>query len=134
MSSSPGKRRVPGDAETIVEVLLRRSREQPDDIAFRFLGDGKSETATATYAQLQAAIDARTADLLRRGAAGERVGLVYGSSPEFITDLFACFAAGAVAIPLAPPRPGRHSPLLEAVVADAAPRMMLTSARLAAWK
>ena len=105
MSSAPDNKRVPDDAETIGDVLLRRSREHGDDIALRFLGDGKTETATFTYAQLQAAVDARAADLLRRGAAGERVGLVYGSCPEFIVDLFSCFAVGAIAVPLAPPRP-----------------------------
>lgn len=132
MSPAPDNHRVPGGAETIGDVLLRRSREQGDDVAFRFLKDGKTETATFTYAQLQAAVDARAADLLLRGAAGARVGLVYGSCPEFIVDLFSCFAVGAIAVPLAPPRPRRRNPLLEAVVADTAPRMILTSERLAA--
>ena len=132
MFSAPRKRPMSAEGVTIGDVLRRRSREQANDIAFRFLEDGKTETATFTYAQLQAAVDLRAADLLRRGATGERVGLVYGSCPEFIIALFGCFAAGAIAVPLAPPRPRRHSPLLEAVVSDAAPLLILTSEQLAA--
>src|SRR3954468_10019568 len=115
------------------DVLRWRSRETPDRLAYVFLEDGETESARLTFGELDARARAVAAALVGRGAAGERVLLLFPPGLDFIAAFFGCLYAGAVAVPSyppAPPRPGRGQPRLRAIVEDAAPGFVLTTESL----
>ncbi len=117
--------------ETLTEILRRRALEQPDRAAFTFLADGERETASLTYAELDAGARAVAALLQERGARGERVLLLFDAGLEFVTSFFGCLYAGAVAVPAPPPHParlGRTLPRVQAIAADSRPAVALTTA------
>ncbi len=116
---------------TLVEVLRRRATAQADKLAYRFLVDGENEGASITYAELDRRARAVGALLAAQGAAGERALLLYPSGLEFIVSFLGCLYAGAVAVPVHPPRANRPASRLAAIVDDAAPRFVLTAAALA---
>ncbi len=74
------------------------------------------------------------ARLQELGIAGERALLLYPPGLEFITAFFGCLSAGVVAVPTPLPRPNRPAERLRAILQDAAPRVVVTTAALAAEK
>jgi len=122
------------DFATFADLLRTRARETPDGLAYVFLQDGEKETERLTFAELDARARALAAWLERRQPAGERALLLYPPGLDFVAAFFGCLYAGAVAVPSYPPapvRPGRGQPRLRAIVEDAAPRFVLTTAGLA---
>ncbi len=115
---------------TLVELLRRRARHQGGRIAYAFLLDGEAEEATLTYAELDRRARAIGSRLQELGAAGERAVLVYPPGLEYVGAFFGCLYAGAVAVPAYPPRPNRPPDRLVSMLADAAPRYVLTTARV----
>jgi amino acid adenylation domain-containing protein len=121
---------------TLVDLLCRRAAERPDGLAYVFLADGETEAERLTYGELDRRARAVAAwlqgRLQGRGAAGERVLLLFSPGLEFITAFFGCLYAGAVAVPTYPPRPGRAQPRLRAIAGDARPRFALAGSAIAA--
>ncbi len=115
---------------SFVDLLRRRAAEQPDDLAYVFLKEGEEEGERLAYGPLEARVRAVAARLQQVGASGERVLLLYPSGLDFVTAFLACLYAGAVAVPTYPPRSKRSLPRLEAIAADARPRVVLTTSAL----
>lgn len=59
--------------------------------------------------------------------AGDRVLLCYPPGLDFIVGLFACFAAGAIAVPAFPPRRNRKASRIRSIVVDANARWALST-------
>lgn len=78
-------------AATFVDVLGERSGPAFDCGA-----------ASLSYAELHARARAVGASLLDRGLAGERVLVLLPAGLDYLTALFGCWYAGAVAVPLSP--------------------------------
>lgn len=116
-----------GDGATLVELLRQRALEQPNDRAYTFLIDGEEEGASITYEELDRCARALAVALDRRGAAGERALLVYPPGLEFVAAFFACLYAGVVAVPANPPHSNRQAPRLDAILADAQAKYVLTT-------
>lgn len=95
---------------TLVQLLHRRAMNQPERLAYTFWPDGEKEHAILTYGELDRRARAGAALLQSLGATGERVLLLYPPGLDFIAAFFACLYAGAVAVPVYPPR--RNSPFL----------------------
>src|SRR5215207_1665862 len=114
-------------AASFAETLAERAREQPDDVAFTFLGDeGESPL---TYGELDQRARAIGAAIREAGGTGKRAVVVYPPGLDYVAALFGCFRAGAVAVPAYPPdptRPERAFTRLVAIVRDARPRLLLT--------
>jgi len=96
--------------------LLARLAERSTDetLAFRFLDDGE-ELAWAGLATRAAAIGA---ELARRAATDRPVLVAQPLGAELIASLFGCWLAGAIAVPVYPPRGSRHRARFDAVRAD----------------
>ena len=63
-----------------------------------------------------------------------RALLLYPPGLDFVAAFFGCLYAGVIAVPSYPPapsRPGRGQPRLQAILADCAPSVVLTTAALA---
>ncbi|HUT18659.1 MAG TPA: AMP-binding protein, partial [Anaerolineae bacterium] len=120
------------DVSTLVELLQRRAHSLPDQRAYTMLAEGQTDRIHLTYGQLDRearAIGARLQSVL---AAGERVLLLYPDGLEYVTAFFGCLYAGAVPIPVYPPRLNRANPRIQAIATDAQARIALTTTSIAA--
>jgi len=120
------------DARDLVSLLQRRAQMQANDVACVFLDRGETELARLTFAALDRRARAIAARLQKLNLAGgpARALLLYPSGLDYIEAFFGCLYAGVVAVPAYPPT-GRHRRRLEAIVEDAAPRIVLTVSHLA---
>jgi acyl-CoA synthetase (AMP-forming)/AMP-acid ligase II/alkylation response protein AidB-like acyl-CoA dehydrogenase/acyl carrier protein len=124
---------IDANAETIVEILRRRAKGQPQQRAYTFLVDGKVEGATFTYGELDRRARAIGAWLQQHQAQGERVMLLYPQGMEVIAAFLGCLYAGAIAIPVPAPESGRLKrtlPRLQAIAKDARATFVLTAAAI----
>ncbi|HEX2094222.1 MAG TPA: AMP-binding protein [Longimicrobiaceae bacterium] len=117
-------------ASTFVELLAWRAAASPDAIAYRFLRDGEGESVDITYAGLDRQARHVAARLLELKAADERVLLLYPPGLDYVAAFFGCLYAGAKAVPAYPPRANRSVERLDAIIADARPRVALTTPAL----
>ncbi|BBL76689.1 fatty acyl-AMP ligase [Methylomagnum ishizawai] len=120
----------PSRPETFVEVLRGHTLERPDQPALTFLEHGEREAAEWSYAELDQRARALAARLQALGAAGQPVLLAYPPGLEFVAAFCACLYAGAIAVPVPSPLPGRISPRTAAIAAEVRPRWVLTASPL----
>ncbi|HYO13665.1 MAG TPA: AMP-binding protein, partial [Thermoanaerobaculia bacterium] len=99
----------------------------PEKRAFTFLAEGEEESAVCTYAELDGRARAIGALLHQLGAEGERVLLLLPPGLDLVASFFGCLYAGAVAVPVFPPRSSRMLPRLQAILEDARPTVALTT-------
>ena len=113
--------------QTITHVLRRRAAAQPHRLAYSFYTDSAT-AADFTYSQLDQRVRAIAARLQQLGVApGNRVLLLYPPGLEYVAAFFGCLYAGAVAVPVYPPRPNRSMARLAAIAVDAQPAAALTT-------
>lgn len=86
--------------------LLARAAESSCGVRFF---DRKGGTTEYLFSDLYADAAALSAQLQSRVQKGDRVGLIFSTSDEFVRSLFAVSMTGAVPVCLAPPRLGRGS-------------------------
>ena len=116
----------------LVETLRAQARQYPNRRALTFLADGESESATLSFAELDARAVTIARELRARGLRGHAVALLFPSGPEFVAAFLGCLYAGVIAVPLPPPRPNRRDARLEAVIENCQPPLALTTQSLAA--
>jgi len=114
-------------APTLVDLLRQRAAYRPHDRAFTFLVDGEHEELNITYAELDRKARAVGAWLMDRGMTGKRALLLYPSGLDFIAAFMGCLYGGAIAVPAYPPRKNRSVERIEAIAADAAASVALTT-------
>jgi amino acid adenylation domain-containing protein len=112
---------------TLVEVARRRAAEHPERPVYTFLTDGEEEGARLSYGELDLRARTIAARLQALGVGrGERALLLFPPGLDFVTAFLGCLYAGVVAVPAYPPRSRRLLPRLQAIAADARPRVALT--------
>ncbi|GAC1405948.1 MAG: hypothetical protein NVSMB6_01300 [Burkholderiaceae bacterium] len=117
---------ISSPASTILNRLLDRVRDTPDQLAFRFLS-GSEAPQQLSYRQLYQAACALQVELSQRFPAGSRLILMYPPGLDFVVALFATWLAGNVAVPVVPPRGSSGADPLAAIIANCAPAAILTS-------
>ncbi|WP_413363523.1 fatty acid--CoA ligase family protein [Lysinibacillus sp. 3P01SB] len=81
----------------LVEQIRQQAFEQPEKIAYYFMGKGTS------YAELEHTVGRFAATLQDMGVKkGDHVALLLGNTPHFIISLYATMRLGATAIPINP--------------------------------
>jgi len=120
----------------LLDVLHYWSSEQPERRAFSFRSHvgHQVEDVHLSFGELELRTRSLAARLQELGFEGERALLLYPSGLEFVTAFLGCLAAGVVAVPTPLPRPNRPMARLRAILGDARPRVVLTTAALAAEK
>jgi acyl-CoA synthetase (AMP-forming)/AMP-acid ligase II len=119
----------PSNASTMVEALRLHAQSTPGRAAFRFL-PAASARIDLSFADLDQAA-ARLAGILRsRVRRGDRVLMFYPPGLDFVTAFFGVLYAGAVAVPLVPPRRSGNS-AIAVLIDNAEPALVLTSSHLA---
>jgi len=118
-----------GASEGFAHVLRARARESAKAMAFRFVSDGHAEEIT--YSELDRRARAAAVDILDvTDGRPERALLLYPPGLDYLTALFGCLYAGAVAIPAFPPgaaRQPRTLSRLTAIIEDAGASLVLTT-------
>ncbi|MFT3990484.1 MAG: amino acid adenylation domain-containing protein [Luteolibacter sp.] len=99
----------------------------PDQTAFRFLIDGETSETSLDYATLALRARRLANLLISKNAATRPVILAYPPGPDFLIGLFACWHAGAIAVPAYPPQGSRHRKRLAAILADSSATFMLAA-------
>ncbi|GMK39953.1 acyl-CoA synthetase [Paenibacillus sp. CCS19] len=110
---------------TITQVLEERFHNQANDKAFTFMDSEVEETIT--YQQLFERSYSVARTLREHGAAGERVIIAYNSSLEYIYSFFGCLMAGAIAVPVYPPRTSKKDARFDSILDDSGAAIVVTS-------
>ncbi|MGV0634831.1 fatty acyl-AMP ligase [Mycolicibacillus trivialis] len=122
------------DGATLVSVLEANVADLAATTAYRYLdyrhtADGRA--VELSWDRLGARLRAVAARLQQISAPGDRVAILAPQGVDYVVGFFAAIAAGGIAVPLfAPELPGQ-SDRLHAVLADAEPTVVLTTAEVA---
>jgi acyl-CoA synthetase (AMP-forming)/AMP-acid ligase II len=103
---------------SLTELLVLRAAKQPRQLAYRFFDGSVESEGGITYDELDARARRIASGLRREGVKGERVLLFGTTGLDFVASFFGILYAGAVAVPLSPPRPSKAF-RLKAIVRDA---------------
>ena len=117
---------------TWVDVLQYRSERDPLKTALVYLADGENDEQCISYSEIARRARAIGAFLIQHGGVGDRVLLVYPPGNDFVCAFFGCLYAGKIAVPAYPPRKNRKLSRLQAIVADASPKVVLTTEEIKA--
>lgn len=107
---------------TLPQLVRDRAQSDGDRMAYVFLPN-ESGAQSLTWGQLHQRASAKGARLLERGAEGKSVLLLLPSGLEFVEALFACWYAGAIAVPACLPRHRRVKDRLDLLLADASAKL-----------
>ena len=111
----------------MVELMRSRALENPDFVAYRYLGDGENETARLTFGELDRQARTIGARLQQITKSGDRVIMLYSSGFEPVIGLFGCLYANTVSVPALPVQPNRPPDAFVAMLKDAQAKVVLTT-------
>ncbi|AZC27739.1 non-ribosomal peptide synthetase [Pseudomonas sessilinigenes] len=117
---------------TLAQALQRRAVLAPDQVALRFLAEDQEQNVVLSYRDLDLRARTIAAALQANAEFGDRAVLLFPSGPDYVAAFFGCLYAGVIAVPAYPPESARrhHQERLISIMADAEPRLLLTSAGL----
>ena len=115
----------------LITFLNRSIAHCGDDVAYRYLDytqQADGQRLELTWSQMGIRSRAIAARLQQVTSRGDRVAVLAPQGLDYITGFFAAIEAGVIAVPLfAPELPG-HAERLDAVLGDAQPSVVLTTA------
>src|SRR5690349_10063491 len=117
---------------SLVEIVSWRAQHQTDLPAYTFLANGETQEAHLSYGDLDRQARAIATLLLQWRVSGERVLLLYPPGLTYVAAFFGCLYAGAVAVPVYPPRSNRHDLRLAAIARDSQATFALTTSAILA--
>jgi acyl-CoA synthetase (AMP-forming)/AMP-acid ligase II len=117
-------------AVTMVEALREHAQTMPERPALRFL-PAASARIDLSFAALDSSAVKLAGALRARVRRGDRVLMFYPPGLDFVIAFFAVLYAGAIAVPLVPPRRSGSSRIIAALIDNAEPALVLTSSHLA---
>ena len=118
---------------SLIAILQERAKNQPHQLAYRFLKDGEQEEVSMTYEMLDRRARSIGARLQALTQSGDRVLLLLPQGLDFIAAFYACLYAKTIAIPVIPPHPLQVEKSLSAafrIMADAKPTAALLNTPL----
>ena len=112
---------------TIVEALRFRAEHQPNAPAFIYLRDGQSEEEILTFQALDQRASEIAHVLKSKVPPGGRVLVNHSPGLEYVASFYGCLYAGAVAVPVYPPRFNPKLDRLVSITKSAQAEVALTS-------
>ncbi|MFL6623512.1 MAG: fatty acyl-AMP ligase [Sulfurifustis sp.] len=119
--------------DSIVDLLREHASRRGEETSFVFLANGETEHGRISFLQLERRVQAVANLLVQRGLRGERVALLFQPGLDFIAAFFGCLAAGAVAVPVSPPRHPDECNHATGIVHAAGAQLILADAATAAY-
>jgi len=113
---------------TLVEPLQNRALHQPEQ-KYTFLLEGKTETASLTYRELDAIVRSHAVRLQTLGVTGERALLLFPPGLDYLAAFFGWLYAKAIAVPLYPPKLKRNLAKISAIAKDAGATVAIAPTR-----
>ncbi|MEO0540138.1 MAG: fatty acyl-AMP ligase [Cyanobacteria bacterium P01_A01_bin.105] len=110
---------------TWVDLLSERATQQPSRIAFQIWNDGAVSSDPLTYGDLDGRSRAIAARMQQLNLQGERVLLLCPPGLDYILAFCACMYAGAIAVPIYPPRPNQSLERFQGIADDAQASLIL---------
>ncbi|WP_110970558.1 AMP-binding protein [Pseudomonas huaxiensis] len=114
---------------SLVDVLRARARV-PASTGLTYLQGGEHELERMTWQQLDAAARTVAIRLCQITSPGNRALLLFPQGYAFLVAFFGCLYAGVVAVPAYPPKRNQKQTRLQAIIDDAQPGLVLTTASL----
>jgi len=115
---------------SLVELLCWRAENRPAHAAYIFLTDGEREEVSLSYEELDRQARAVGSLLQSLDAAGERVLLLYPQGLEYLIAFWGCLYAGAVAVPVYPPRFNQNLNRILSIATNSQAKVSLTSSAI----
>ncbi|KAA0944446.1 non-ribosomal peptide synthetase [Pseudomonas sp. ANT_H14] len=117
---------------TLVQSLQHRAAQTPDQLALRFLAESAEQNVVLSYRDLDLRARTIAAALQATACQGDRAVLLFPSGADYVAAFFGCLYAGVIAVPAYPPEStrGHHQERLLSIIADAEPRLLLTTTGL----
>jgi acyl-CoA synthetase (AMP-forming)/AMP-acid ligase II len=115
---------------TFCDILRLRAAEMPNKQAFVFLNSKGAVAEEFSFAALDRRAQVIAIELIAKQLSGKRVLLMFPPGLDFVAALFACFYAGAVAVPLPYLSGKRIVERISSICRDADPTGLLTLASL----
>lgn len=112
---------------SLPELLQQRADQEANRKTYRFLIDGEAQIESVSNHDLDLQARYIGARLQELGVGGARVLLVFQPGLAYIAAFFGCLYAGAIAVPIYPPRPNRSLDRLVKIIADAQPTVALST-------
>ncbi|MDF5758944.1 fatty acyl-AMP ligase [Spongiactinospora sp. TRM90649] len=112
---------------TVSEAIRRGAVERPHQIAYGYLRDGEELSETITYAELDAAAEARAAAFAAMGLSGGSAVLLYPTGLEFVRALYGCMRARVSGAPAQVPSRRKGLERLRIIADDAGATTVLTT-------
>ncbi|MGD1952200.1 MAG: SDR family NAD(P)-dependent oxidoreductase, partial [Leptolyngbyaceae cyanobacterium] len=125
-------RNLLSEMNTLLDLLSWRSESQPDQLTYTLLEADEVANVSLSNRELLRRAQAIGAQLLALNSTGERILLLLSPGLDYISAFFGCLYAGAIAVPVYPPRANRRLSRLEAIISDAQPSIVLTTSDLSA--
>ena len=118
---------MPNKFSDLNELLLWRTEHDSGQPVLTFLQNGEKEEVNWNYQELARRAWSIAALLQSSGSAGQTVLLLYPPGSDFIAAFWGCLAAGAIAVPVYPPRSNRNMLRLKTVIQDSQACTVLTT-------
>jgi amino acid adenylation domain-containing protein len=112
---------------SFAHVLVERAQSYPDSVALSYLSE---PSGSLSYGDLALRASGLAARLRSVAEPGDRAMILLPPGLDYVVAFLGCLHAGVIAVPTYPPLRKRQVPRLVSVVADAAPRVVLTLAGL----
>ncbi|HET8890737.1 MAG TPA: amino acid adenylation domain-containing protein [Candidatus Angelobacter sp.] len=114
------------------DLLELRAMHDRGGAAYTFLTDGEGAETAISYKELDGRARAIASRIMEQAQPGDRALLLYAPGLEFLPAFFACLYGRIIAVPAYPPHRNRNLLRLLAIVRDAQPKVILTTAALLA--
>lgn len=118
---------------SLSECLQMRAKNQPYQLAYRFLKDGENDEVEITYQELDQHAKAIAGILQESTKIGDRALLLLPVGLDFIAAYFGCLYAKVIAVPVPPPHPVRLEKSLSTIfriIKDATPSTVILNTPL----
>jgi acyl-CoA synthetase (AMP-forming)/AMP-acid ligase II/acyl carrier protein len=106
------------ESESLVEIISKRAKLQPESVVYRYLGDGVNETESFTFKEIDRVARSVAQALSEKLNKGDRVLLLFPQGLQYVAALYGCFYGGFIAIPAYPPRRNRKMDRINSIIED----------------
>ncbi len=115
------------EIHTLTDCIDSFCQTKPDDWAYIFYSNPKNAPDRISYQQLQQQSQQLAQHIIALTNPGDRVVLLYPSGLDFIIAFYACWYAGAIAVPCQTPTNASSADKLQSIMNNCQPSIILSN-------